>query len=74
MSYIVCAELYLDAEMNLGADIQKVDARILYEDKNRKRITFDVRGEFGKQQEITMKLCKTLIGAGFVEFEIRHSY
>lgn len=72
MGYIVTAEVYTDLETNMHGDKSKVDARILCERTG--YIEFDVRGEFGMQQEITRRLCNTLIDAGFVEFRIGHSY
>jgi hypothetical protein len=72
MSYIICAEVYLDEEINQSGSIEMVDARILSRDGG--KMTFDIRGEFGRQKELARKLCNTLIDAGFYEFEIRHSY
>jgi hypothetical protein len=74
VSYIICAEVRLDTEMNIGGDHEKVNASILHWDRGQYRLTFDIPGIWGKQQELTKKLCSDLIDAGFVEFEIRHSY
>jgi hypothetical protein len=72
MSYIIVAEVFTNVEENLSGDISKVDARIL--SKGDWSITFDIRGDFYKQRELTRKLCNTLIDAGFVSFTIGHSY
>lgn len=72
MSYIITAEVFTAVEENLSGDISKVNARIL--SKRDGSITFDIRGDFYKQQELTRKLCNTLIDAGFVSFTIGHSY
>lgn len=74
MSYIVTAEAYtgMDCEKNIGADASKVDARIL--SLREGKVTFDVRGEHGKEAEIVRALCISLIDAGFFEFSIGHSY
>ena len=73
MSYIITAEVFTDVEENLGGDISKVDARILSQRENG-TVTFDIRGDFHNQKELTRKLCNTLIDAGFVSFIIGHSY
>ena len=72
MGYIICAECYLDDEDNHGAVIEDVNARILSKDKD--KITFDVRGDFFNNKEIAKNLCLSLIDAGFLAFEIQHSY
>ncbi len=72
MGYIICAECELDDEDNHGAVIEDVNARILNKEKD--KITFDVRGDFSNNKEITKNLCLSLIDAGFLAFEIRHSY
>lgn len=72
MSYIIVATVYTDTEENHGADRESVDARILNESPG--CIEFDVRGEFDKQKELTLALCTSLVTAGFISFEIRHSY
>lgn len=73
MSYIITARVYTKCEENFHGDLARVNARVL--DKNDDGlITFDIPGEFGKQQELTLQLCKTLIDAGFVSFDIGHSY
>ena len=72
MSYIICAEVNLEAEENHAGKIENVEARTLSTKRN--YITFEIHGEFDKQKELTKKLCLTLIESGFVAFEIRHSY
>ena len=72
MSYIITAEVSTEDEVNCGADIGAVDARILCNDGV--YITFDIRGDFYKTKELTKYLCSTLINAGFVAFKIGHSY
>jgi hypothetical protein len=72
MSYIIVAEVALDVEENHAGKVEKVDARIL--SRRGENITFDIRGEFGKEKELTKKMCMALINAGFVSFDIRHSY
>lgn len=72
MGYIITAEVYTDKEENYGAKIEDVDARILSQRAG--AITFDVRGDFDAQKELTRKLCNSLIDAGFVSFAISHSY
>jgi hypothetical protein len=72
MSYIICAEVDLDAEENHAGDIEKVEARTLSSRDG--HITFDIRGNFKNKKELTKHLCTTLIDAGFVSFDISHSY
>lgn len=72
MSYIITAEVRTDTEENYHGKKEQVDARILSEKDG--YITFDIPGDFKKQKELTKKLCNTLIDAGFVSFEIGHSY
>jgi len=72
MGYIICAECNLDDVDNSGAIIEDVNARILNKEKD--KITFDVRGDFYNNDEITKNLCLSLIDAGFLAFEISHSY
>lgn len=72
MSYIVTANVRTKVEENLGGKIEAVNASILKQGDG--EITFDVIGDFSRQKEITLELCKTLIEAGFVSFEIGHSY
>jgi hypothetical protein len=72
MSYIVVAEVSLTSETNLYGDIALVNARVLSQTES--QITFDLKGDFTLQKEITSQLCSTLIATGFIEFEIRHSY
>jgi hypothetical protein len=72
MGYIITGKGFTDIEENLSGDVSKVDARVL--SKRDGEITFDIRGDFYKQKELTKKLCNTLIDAGFVSFEIGHSY
>lgn len=72
MSYIIVAEVDTEAEENYHGDKTKVDARILSEYDS--YIKFDIKGEHDKKPELTMKLCKTLIDAGYMSFDIRHSY
>ena len=72
MGYIVTAQVYLHAEMNMHGDATKVDARILSNVNG--YITFDVKGEFGEEKRIVGDLCKTLLEAGYYEFSINHSY
>ena len=74
MSYIITAEVFTDVEENRSGDISKVDARILSKKERGSTITFDIPGDFFKRQELTKKLCDTLINAGFVSFTIGHSY
>ena len=72
MGYIITAEVSLDREENWCGVVDKVEARILT--RTEYRITFDVRGDFDKQAALTLELCRTLIEAGFVSFDIGHSY
>lgn len=72
MGYIVTAECYKHSEMNMHADASKVDARVLSNVNG--YITFDVKGEFGREKEIVGALVSTLLEAGFYEFSIAHSY
>jgi len=72
MSYIITAEVRKNSEENILGKPEKVDARILAEDQY--TIEFDVRGDFKKQKELTKKLCISLIDAGYLSFEIGHSY
>ena len=72
MSYIIVATVSLEAEENFFGNIENVDACILRQWKG--YINFDIRGDFSKSKELTKKLCNTLIDAGFISFEIRHSY
>jgi len=72
MSYIITAEVFINAEENLSGDISKVTAEILSERDC--RITFSIRGDFHKQGQLTKQLCNTLIDAGFLSFDIGHSY
>lgn len=74
MSYIITAEVQLDAEMNAGGDIQKVAAGLL--SLREGLATFDVPGDFdpARQRQLVLQLCGSLVAAGFVEFRIGHSY
>lgn len=74
MSYIITADVYIHSEINMGADISKVKSRILSEHNG--YISFDVKGDFDTkvQRELILELCRDLIDAGFVEFNISHSY
>ncbi len=72
MSYIITAEVRLSDEENFHGDRSKVDARVLSERDG--YITFDVAGDHYKKEELTKKLCSTLIDAGFLSFDIGHSY
>lgn len=72
MSYIVTATVRTSLDENSGGNAEAVKARVL--SKGAYEITFDVPGVFSKQKEITLALCETLINAGFVSFEIGHSY
>lgn len=72
MSYIIVARVDTACEENYGGDPNKVVARIL--DKSDGYIKFDIRGDHFKRKELTKKMCDTLINAGFVSFEIYHSY
>ena len=72
MGYIIVAECDLSEEDNGAAKISEVDARILV--KNDDVIKFDIKGDFLNKQELTKKLCDSLINAGFLSFEIYHSY
>lgn len=72
MGYIICAEVDLLDEENIGGVISTVKARILSERNN--IVTFDIKGEFGKQPELVTNLCQTLVDSGFYSFSIRHSY
>jgi len=35
---------------------------------------FDMRGDFETQKEDTLWLCERLVNAGFLNFNIRHSF
>ena len=72
MGYIIYAECDLGDEDNYGAVAEDVSAGILRKDKD--TITFDVKGDFSSNKEITKSLCLSLIDAGFLAFDIRHSY
>jgi len=74
MGYIITAEVDTTAEMNMGADRTKVQARVLSEHNG--YITFDVKGDFDPQIQryLVLELCRDLVGAGFVQFNITHSY
>lgn len=72
VAYIITAELSKSVEENSQGNIMAVEARILSEKGD--RITFDIPGDFHRQAELTLKLCTTLINAGFYSFEIGHSY
>ena len=72
MSYIIIAEVETDAEVNVHGDCEKVEARVLSRRFN--NISFDVCATFETQAELTLKLCTSLITAGYLEFSIRHSY
>ena len=72
MSYIIIAEVGLNSEENSGGNIEKVEARIFHKRGN--IIYFDVPGDLDNKKEITRKLCNSLINAGFVQFNIRHSF
>ncbi len=72
MSYIITARASLSTDVNSNARIADVDARVLSRDDN--YVTFDIPGIFGREQELAMKLCKAMVDAGFVAFEIGHSY
>ena len=72
MSYIICAEVYPDEEVNMGAERDKVDAAVLNEREG--YITFYVPGKFGEEKARTLQLCTSLINAGYSEFRIRHSF
>jgi hypothetical protein len=72
MGYIVTAECYQHSEINMHADASKVDARVLSNTNG--YITFDVKGEFGREAAIVGALVETLLAAGYYEFRISHSY
>ena len=72
MSYIITAEVRKDSEENIFGKPEKVNARILSETQH--TIEFDVKGDFYKQKEITKNLCMSLIDAGYLSFEIGHSW
>ncbi len=72
MSYIITAEVSLTAEENMGGRVELVEARIL--SRTPYRILFDIKGNFHKDKELTLDLCKSLINAGFISFDISHSY
>lgn len=72
MTYIITANVDVNDEGNLSGQRDKVSARILSERDG--YIKFSVPGEFGEEQARTLALCKSLIDAGFVAFEIGHSY
>ncbi|MFQ6333226.1 hypothetical protein [Methylophilus sp. 3sh_L] len=74
MSYVITAEVHLDAHMNISGDISKVKARFFYRNDN--SIVFDVNGSFDSktQKEIVLKLCRDMVDAGFLDFSIRHSF
>lgn len=72
MSYIITAEVDTSSEEHYHGRVEDVDARILREEDN--RVTFDIPGDFQKQEELTRKLCNSLIDAGFISFTIHHSY
>ena len=72
MSYIITAEVFERREENFLGDKSKVEARIL--SNHGGAIIFDIPGDFNKQKELTKKLCTTLIDAGYLSFDIRHSY
>ena len=59
MGYIITGKGFTDIEENLSGDVSKVDARVL--SKRDGEITFDIRGDFYKQKELTKKLCNTLL-------------
>ena len=72
MSYIITAEVYTDREENLLGVAENVAARVVSSRSG--YIEFDIRGDFGNQNEITKSLCMSLIDAGFLSFGITHSY
>jgi hypothetical protein len=72
MSYIICADVPLWTDMNHRGKPETVKARIL--SRTDSKICFDVQGEFCEEQARTLALCKSLIKAGFVEFDISHSF
>ena len=72
MGYIITAEIDTTCEENGSGDIKKVKARTL--SRRDGYITFDIKGTFGEQRELTKKLCDDIIDAGFVSFSIGHSY
>ena len=75
MGYIICAEVDLTDEDNHRGSVEKTKAtclRVLSEKDN--HVTFDIRGDFHRQQELTKKMCIDLIDSGFTCFSIHHSY
>ena len=72
MSYIITATVDLCDDVNAGAKPDCVQARVL--DRSEGRIVFDVPGTFGAEKAQTLALCADLVNAGFVAFDIEHSY
>jgi len=72
MSYIITATVHLNDEANHSGQRDKVQARVLSERDG--YVKFCVPGEFGEEQTRTQALCESLIVAGFVAFDIGHSY
>ena len=72
MTYIITATVHLNDEVNRSGQRELVKARVLSERDG--CIKFSAPGEFGEEQARTKALCDALIGAGFVAFEIGHSY
>jgi hypothetical protein len=72
MTYIITAKVYLNDEVNRSGERDKMQAKVLSEREG--NITFRVPGEFGEEQTHTRVLCGSLIDAGFVAFDIGHSF
>lgn len=74
MGYIIAAEVDTTAGIAAGADRTKVQARVLSEHNG--YITFYVKGDFDPQiqRDLVLELCRDLVGAGFVQFNITHRY
>jgi hypothetical protein len=72
MAYIVTAKVRSELETNAGGIIEKVNAQTMSDPNG--YLTFWVKGRFGAEKEIVGDLVKSLLDAGFYEFNIEHSY
>jgi len=69
---IIVAEVDTENHENSDGDKTKVDARVAKEGVD--YITFNLSGDVDRQNELTKKLCNSLVDAGFLSFQIWCSY
>jgi hypothetical protein len=76
VGYIICAEVDTDSDINHPKGIDRIleieGIRLL--SKRDGHYTLDMRGEFDRNAEQVLYLCKALVDNGILEFDIRHSY